>query len=462
MSSSGGPAAEFLADPCGFFSMSYTELHSVPRERLAELQRAGLAARFEQHAAEIPMVGVLAERQGIRSVEGVEDVVPLLFEHTMYKSYPPILLERRDFRSLTRWIDKLTATDLSGVDASGCDSIDSWLELLLVEAGLDSMFSSGTSGTMSFLPWSVRDLEVRAGTRRVCDLQTFGESPEKTLSEPYHYATYFNRSRRDYVGPVMSLGREGWSRVFEPNGQSADLLWLGTRLRVAAARGDASRVEVPPSLLARRGELEGLLASEERRKEAWIDSLLALEGQRVFWSEQAYTIYEISRERVSRGSSCAFADGSMMSSGGGAKGGLLPEDWLNTVSAFVSMPVRLIYGMSEVAAYHKRCASGRYHVAPWVVPILLDPETSKPLPRRGIQRGRAAFFDLLVESHWGGVISGDEIEIDFDRPCDCGATTVHIGPTIERLSEKRGGDDKITCAAAPAAHAEAMQYLTTL
>jgi hypothetical protein len=34
-----------------------------------------------------------------------------------------------------------------------------------------------------------------------------------------------------------------------------------------------------------------------------------------------------------------------------------------------------------------------------------------------------------------------------------------MAPLIERLSEKRGGDDKINCAAAPQAHAEAMNYL---
>jgi hypothetical protein len=31
---------------------------------------------------------------------------------------------------------------------------------------------------------------------------------------------------------------------------------------------------------------------------------------------------------------------------------------------------------------------------------------------------------------------------------------------IQRLSELQGGDDKITCAAQPAAHAEAMDFLT--
>ena len=34
-----------------------------------------------------------------------------------------------------------------------------------------------------------------------------------------------------------------------------------------------------------------------------------------------------------------------------------------------------------------------------------------------------------------------------------------FGSHVARLSDKRGGDDKITCAATPQAHAEAMEFL---
>jgi hypothetical protein len=116
--------------------------------------------------------------------------------------------------------------------------------------------------------------------------------------------------------------------------------------------------------------------------------------------------------------------------------------------------------MTELSCFFLQCARGRYHLQPWVIPFVLDPATSELLPRRGVQRGRAAFFDLLPESHWGGLMTGDEIEIDFENPCGCGATSLHAAADVARLSDKRGGDDKITCAASPQAHAEAMQFLT--
>jgi hypothetical protein len=91
---------------------------------------------------------------------------------------------------------------------------------------------------------------------------------------------------------------------------------------------------------------------------------------------------------------------------------------------------------------------------------VLDPATSQPLPRRGVQTGRAAFYDLLLESHWGGSISGDEITIDYGTPCRCGLASVHIAHDIMRYSEKQGvQDDRITCNATQEVHDEAVNFL---
>lgn len=93
------------------------------------------------------------------------------------------------------------------------------------------------------------------------------------------------------------------------------------------------------------------------------------------------------------------------------------------------------------------------------MPFVLDPEDGHVLPTdRGEQTGRAAFFDLLPSTYWGGIVTGDEVSLDH-RPCSCGRTTAHIARAIQRFSEKHGGDDKITCAASDDAHARAMEFL---
>jgi hypothetical protein len=45
-------------------------------------------------------------------------------------------------------------------------------------------------------------------------------------------------------------------------------------------------------------------------------------------------------------------------------------------------------------------------------------------------------------------------------PCGCGQTTPHLAPSVQRYSEKQGGDDKITCAATEEAQQSALDFLT--
>jgi hypothetical protein len=116
--------------------------------------------------------------------------------------------------------------------------------------------------------------------------------------------------------------------------------------------------------------------------------------------------------------------------------------------------------MTEMTSLVVGCDQGRYHLAPWVVLFVLDPETGKPKPRNGTQTGRASFFDMTHDGSWGGVITGDQVTAHWDTPCPCGRSTVYLDGKIQRFSEINGsGDDKITCAATPAAQAEALNYL---
>jgi hypothetical protein len=116
--------------------------------------------------------------------------------------------------------------------------------------------------------------------------------------------------------------------------------------------------------------------------------------------------------------------------------------------------------MSEIALLTRVCPEGKFHVSPWVIPFILEPDTSEPLPREGVTTGRAAFFDLSARARWGGFISGDEVTLHWDHECPCGRTTQYLDYRIQRYSETRGGTDKISCVATEEAHLEALEYLT--
>ena len=56
----------------------------------------------------------------------------------------------------------------------------------------------------------------------------------------------------------------------------------------------------------------------------------------------------------------------------------------------------------------------------------------------------------------GGVISGDEITMEWDQPCPCGLESVYIHHDIMRYSGKQGvDDDRISCSATTQVNDEA-------
>src|ERR1700744_2120376 len=117
------PVTEFMNDPIGFFGQSYTQMHSIDRDELEELQRQAMGVRFREHYQCIEMLRKLADRLGITALNEFNDVVPLLFSHTAFKSYPAALVDKKRFDLMTKWLDKLTSYDLSDVDTNGCTGI---------------------------------------------------------------------------------------------------------------------------------------------------------------------------------------------------------------------------------------------------------------------------------------------------------------------------------------------------
>jgi hypothetical protein len=464
-------ATAWMEDPWGAFGHSSTAVHSVPREEAEAVQLAAINLRLEQRRAQIAVLAKLADAQGISRVDSLEAAAPLLFTHDIYKSYPISLLAKSRYDQLTKWLSRLTPYDLSGLDVSDCRSIDEWLDRMREQTPLDVATSSGTSGTMSFFPKSKRDYRSSVTGIRVQLTQRFGEAPAPTdLDEPIHVLTPFYRDGYStvtrlpaYFLEIFCKGDPALLHTALPFKASADLMWLAARLRAAAAKGDAGKVDVPDTLLARRAEWDRIVADSPAQQAAFIRSKVPeLSGQRVLVLGITIMLYQIAREGLDAGVSTAFAPGSAVLGGGGGKGIVLPPDTDEVIRTFFGVDrVYGAYGLSEQNFYLTTCEHDRLHMPPWVTVMLLDPETGQPLPRTGVQTGRAAFFDMSHDASWGGIVTGDRITVDH-TPCPCGRTTLHLDKKIDRFSDLAGCDDKITCAATPNAQAEALNMLTSL
>ncbi len=464
---------QFMDDPINFFGRSYTQMHTIGRPELAELQRQAIAIRFRQHHESIEILRKLADRLEIKALTKFNDVVPLLFSHTAFKSYPAALIDKKRFDLMTKWLDKLTSYDLSRVDTNGCNSIDEWIDRLDQQTPLEVITSSGTTGTLSIIPKDKRGAEEGMQIWKICLFQTFGEEPTEQQLHPSVEVIWpnFASGKLGHLR-IASMIRRGFTggdeTKFHPLYSGAvetDLMFLASKMRAAASRGELDRLEIDPALAARKDEFIAMQARQPQELDAFFARITEeLRGKRVFMIGTYGLMYDIAKAGLERGIKEVFAKDSAILTGGGMKGIVLPADFMDVITEFLGVDrIQVGYGFSEASTFHWACAQGRYHVMPWVIPFVLDPDTSEPLPRTGRQTGRAAVYDILLKAHWGGVISGDEVTIDWDLLCPCGRTSVAYENDIMRYSEKEGvEDDRITCAATHEVQNEAVDFMKSV
>jgi len=459
-------ARQMANDPPAYFDHSARLAHQMPRDEIEAMQFSALRQRFDSLRNRVAVLKAAADEQGIDELASLADGARLLFPHTVYKSYPVSLLERNRFDQMTKWLSRLTTADLSAAEVSHCDGIDSWLEALEQSTGLSVTHSSGTSGTMTFLPRTSDGYRIMSDvfgmtSRDFNELDDGGDA----RNEPWHTFYLGFKGGRSHAGRAAGWARDNFAQSDEyfctlyDVDMSSDVMFMAARVRRAEARGELSQLEVSPSLKARQAEFEATQRNAARALDRIFDQLVSLKGERVYVGGMNGALTELAERGLGMGHSNLFGDNCVVQCGGGNKGGKLPDNWEELCLEFTGASrIGQYYGMTEVTMITSKCSEGHYHVPPWVITYVLDPETGKLADQEGVQAGRAGFFDLVPQSHWGGFATGDEITADW-RPCPCGRTTVHLHPTIQRFSEKQGGDDKITCAAADDAHAAAIDFL---
>src|SRR5438067_3852839 len=82
------------------FDYAYAEI--LPRQLTA------LNERFQDRVHKIKLLGNRADTGGVREVGRMADVVPLLFAHTAYRSYPENWLLEKKWDRLGRWLDTVS------------------------------------------------------------------------------------------------------------------------------------------------------------------------------------------------------------------------------------------------------------------------------------------------------------------------------------------------------------------
>ena len=438
MSSTRKELLELITDPDAAYGMDPVNLLPLQLQAAQDL--------FRQRREQIPLVGRRADDAGITEIHSLDDLVPLLFAHTVYKSYPASFIEHGRWDRMLQWLDTLSVADVTEVDVAGVSNIDEWIERLWAHGHM-VLATSGTSGKCSFLN------------------HTRGDSDMKKRHFKHTVGWPFVRSSPSrsvfWLGPLKgpnsaiesgNFNAENWGRpgsVFALTDQELKISAVSqmAAMRKKMADGTATPAEIAAFESSAKAKGEAGRASLLKL----IDALLDRRHEPLFisgmWS-QHLAIVERARERgIGDGD---FHPETIMNAGGGIKGVALPPDYKEQVHRFYGKVITPgAYGMTEMAQLNPRCEAGRYHRPPGLIWLILDQTGERLLTPadgvNGIVEGRFGFLDLLYEGRWGGLITGDRVTADFGERCPCGRPGPTLLDNITRFAQA-GEEDHIGCA----------------
>ena len=397
-----------LADnPASWTYRRFEDLYAIPREEREKLQLEAVRINFARMRDRIPALKKLADRQGVEHIDKLEDVLPVCFDHRVLKNYPIQIIENRDFPKLTKWLDKLTAHDLTQVDLTGLTTIEEWLGRL--EAyGMLVTYSSGTTGKLSFVPRSYDEIGPWKyhfySVNRACSGVDAWTDKLPTFFPGYRGGYQTMLKMMSLFNVEMAGGPDSYYTLYDTH-IPADLMALSGRMQAAEDKGEIASLGLDPALLEQRRQMMEQGRTKETDMEQWFGKLIQqFKGQRVKIGGTFADMYRVAKAGLKKGLTCEFAPGSIMMGGGGMKGYKdAPDDWEDQVKSFFGVDkLGNQYGFSECIGNAPLCDAGYFHFLPYAVLMLMGPE-GEALPREGVQTGRLVIVDPIPTSYWGRV-----------------------------------------------------------
>lgn len=418
----------------------------IPMAELAAMQLRAVGELFAERREQIPVLRDRARDEGVTEIGTKQDIVPLLFSHTTYKSYPESFIHAGKWGLLGRWYATLSAVPIE-VDFTGVNDIDQWVDRMW-SAGHYVYATSGTTGKCSFLNHTKGDRDfverfwsLWSGWPSCLDperdrMRFYAGVPSEGPQAPMHWYkhlgdTFGKPGERFYLGDepvrVSHLNRVGKMRK-----AMAD----GTADAADVAAFEAEMAEREKAMIANIERMADDII-EHRHEPLWLG----------VWQVMS-DVLDVARKR-------GIPDGDFRDvfvQGSARKKFRGDMDLLELDAAAMRLfgdavrPRNMFYGMTELGTVNPMCEHGRYHLTPWTMLLLLDRNGNWLVEKEGeLVEGRAAFVDLSREGRWGGVISGDRMTVDFAATCKCGRPGPGIlDNSISRYSD--ANDDKVDCA----------------
>ncbi len=424
--------------------------------RVGELRHEILLSNHVYYLKNIPAYQKLAYGAGIGQDADIEAIkTHLTFSDGIFKSYRQEWLDNHDFSSMNRWLSEIHHQRLE-TQVPGISTIDTWADSL-ADASIKLVFSSGTSGTFSFVPRSTADwikardvnmlylAQMLAARLSLSSLRFLAKSmPAAALVQfvgksglPDFDGVFlgFRQGRMGNQVLIPELAslfkRQSYLYEIEMPAEVLRLLFRGT--------GDEKERAVIQEL---QNTISG--AGKEENYSRIIQSMMVStkSGQKVFIFGAPYQLMELCEIATNKWPRLSLKKGSLVLFGGGWKSfngeAVERENLINMMSRTFGLPPEMVlegYSMTEISVLMLRCASGRFHIPPVIEPVIYDEELN-PVAGRDIS-GRFGFLDPLAVSYPGFIISSDFVHM-VDSECACG---LH-GPAIINISRAHGQEVK--------------------
>lgn len=416
---------------------------------LAELQLEAARERFSERRQQIRVLDKRAREAGIDTIDSFADLVPLLFAHTNYKSYPEAFVDNGQWKNMNLWLGTLATYPTDNIDVTDVRDIDDWLGRAKA-AGHHVFASSGTSGKSSFLDQSAldRDLSLSACVA-AADLST----PAYVADHSRSVFTMMPPRGTHKMIDFCNIHFPRWAAPGELHRLSDDPIRAFDAMRPAQLRRLLAAGKVGPGeIAAYEAEVQARQARRAGEFDAWMDLLESRRHRPLYIGVMYGVAWQIVQALRARGVKDGdFHPDTLMSFGGGTKGAAVPPDYQEQIMRFFGVtPDRITssYAMVEMSGFCAKIQPTQsYAMPPWIVPLILDKAGEKLLGAttdHGAVEGRMAFFDILADGRWGGIISGDKVQVEFGSGLEGVKTpVVH---SIARYADLEEGEDKLSCA----------------
>jgi hypothetical protein len=126
------------------------DCYGMAQERLVPMQIEAARELIAERRTQLPILERRIRETGTERIGKLDDLIPLLFSHTAFKSYPMSFVKNGQWNRLTQWLGTLTTRPMGQVNLDNVIDIDDWVSRLW-DAGHLVNTTSGTSGKVSSL-----------------------------------------------------------------------------------------------------------------------------------------------------------------------------------------------------------------------------------------------------------------------------------------------------------------------